>query len=310
MTRRALNRSRAVPIGIRVRAPQRRAVHRSPRERRLPLPIHNRLRLHRGIYNRIAQQFLPDNPPSLSLSTSIEAPPGPAWGRPLLWLLRWSKCSRRFQSALGSLPRRSPWFQIAPIDLVLDGGKQDQYAAAFGGMNFIEFLSNDRVIVNPLRVRRSILDELESSILVCFFGRARSSESIIRDRIELAKTKTGQALHDLKRDALDMKQDIIVGDMRTIAKILDRSWKAKKATSKSISNPCLEALYTVARERSARRQSVGRRWRWLHDVYCGSRRQAAPHTSAGRWWGHAGQDRFHSHWGRVVASAGMTLVRE
>jgi D-glycero-alpha-D-manno-heptose-7-phosphate kinase len=65
-----------------------------------------------------------------------------------------------------------------------------------------------------------------------------------------------QALHDLKRDALDMKQAIIAGNMRTIAEILDRSWGAKKATSKSISNPCLDALYTVARENGARAGKV------------------------------------------------------
>jgi len=63
-------------------------------------------------------------------------------------------------------------------------------------------------------------------------------------------------VHDLKRDALDMKQAIVAGDMRTIVEILDRSWKAKKATSKSISNPCLEALSTVARENGVRAGKV------------------------------------------------------
>jgi D-glycero-alpha-D-manno-heptose-7-phosphate kinase len=150
-------------------------------------------------------------------------------------------------------------FEIERIDLALAGGKQDQYAAAFGGLNFIEFLSNDRVIVNPLRVRRSILNELESSIVVCFSGQSRSSETIIRDQIEVAKTTTGQALqglHALKQDALDMKQAIIAGNMRTIAEILDRSWVAKKTTSKSISNASLDTLYTVARENGARAGKV------------------------------------------------------
>ena len=122
----------------------------------------------------------PDNPPSISLSTSIEAPPGSGLGSSSALVVAMVEVFRgAFNLPLGLYDVAPPWLRIEPIDFALDGGKQDQYAAAFGYMNFIEFLPNDRVIVNPLRVRRSILDELESSILVCFFGRARSSESII-----------------------------------------------------------------------------------------------------------------------------------
>jgi D-glycero-alpha-D-manno-heptose-7-phosphate kinase len=201
-----------------------------------------------------------DNPPSISLSTSIEAPPGSGLGSSSALVVAMVEVFRdAFNLPLGLYDVAHLAFEIERIDLALDGGKQDQYAAAFGGINFIEFFSNDRVIVNPLRVHRSILNELESSIVVCFSGQSRSSEVIIREQIEAAKTKTGQALqglHDLKRDALRMKHSIIAGDMRTIAEILDRSWIAKKATSKSISNPCLDELYAVARENGARAGKV------------------------------------------------------
>jgi D-glycero-alpha-D-manno-heptose-7-phosphate kinase len=223
------------------------------------LPTHNGLRLHRGVYNRIARQFLPHDPPSISLSTSIEAPPGSGLGSSSALVVAMVEVFREaFNLSLGLYDVAHLAFEIERIDLALDGGKQDQYAAAFGGMNFIEFFSRDRVIVNPLRVRRSILNELESSIVMCFSGQSRSSDAIIREQIEVAKTSTAalQALHDLKRDALDMKQAIIAGNMRTIAEILDHSWIAKKATSKSVSNPYLDALYKTARENGARAGKV------------------------------------------------------
>jgi D-glycero-alpha-D-manno-heptose-7-phosphate kinase len=220
------------------------------------LPTDSGLRLHRAVYDRIVRQFLPHDPPALELSTSIEAPPGSGLGSSSALVVAMVEVFREaFNLPLGLYDVAHLAFEIERIDLALDGGKQDQYAAAFGGMNFIEFLSGDRVIVNPLRVGRAILSELESSIVVCFSGQSRASDVIIRDQIQAAEQKEGKALeglHALKQDAFDMKQALLGGDIHGMAEILNRSWISKKATAKSVSNSHIDALYSVARASGAR----------------------------------------------------------
>jgi D-glycero-alpha-D-manno-heptose-7-phosphate kinase len=220
------------------------------------LAIETGLRLHRAVYDRIVRQFMPDDPPGLELTTSIEAPPGSGLGSSSALVVAMVEVFREaFGLPLGLYDVAHLAFEIERLDLALDGGKQDQYAAAFGGMNFIEFLSGDRVIVNPLRVERAILNELESSIVVCFTGQSRASDAIIRDQMRAAEDKSGKALeglHALKQDAFDMKQALLRGDIAEMAEILDRSWASKKATAESVSNPHVDALYSVARASGAR----------------------------------------------------------
>ena len=220
------------------------------------LPMDSGLRLHRAVYNRIARQFLPHDPPALELSTSTEAPAGSGLGSSSALVVAMVEAFREaFNLPLGLYDVAHLAFEIERIDLALEGGKQDQYAAAFGGINFIEFLSGDRVIVNPLRVGRAILNELESSIVVCFTGQSRASDAIIRDQIQAAERKGGKALegmHALKQDAFDMKQALLGGDIQMMAEILDRSWMHKKTTANSVSNPLSETIYTVGRANGAR----------------------------------------------------------
>ena len=155
-------------------------------------------------------------------------------------------------------------YEIERIDLGLAGGRQDQYAAAFGGVNFMEFLSGDRVIVNPLRISPAYLCEFEASLLVCFTGQARAS-AIIQDQVKSVATSdagTLAAMHQLKSDAIDMKQALLRGNIQEVAEVLNRSWQAKRRTSDLISKYLRRrGLRSGLEERRRCRQSLGRRRR-------------------------------------------------
>jgi D-glycero-alpha-D-manno-heptose-7-phosphate kinase len=220
------------------------------------LPVNSGLILHRAVYNRIVRQFFPERPPSIQLTTSIEAPAGSGLGSSSALVVAMVEVFREaYNLPLGLYDVAHVAFEIERIELTLAGGKQDQYAAAFGGINFIEFLAGDRVIVNPLRVGRAILAELESSIVVCFSGQSRASDLIIRDQIRAAENPGGKALdglHALKRDAFSMKQSLLNGDIEGMARIMNQSWESKKATAESVSNSHLDVLYSVGRANGAR----------------------------------------------------------
>lgn len=140
-------------------------------------------------------------------------------------------------------------FEVERIDLGLAGGKQDQYAATFGGANFIEFLPGDRVIVNPLRVSPAMLNELETSMVICFTGVSRASETIIAEQqrnMALADGAALENLHRLKRDAIEMKLALLRGEIEHMAEILNRSWRAKKGTAAGISTGVIDRLLADA----------------------------------------------------------------
>jgi D-glycero-alpha-D-manno-heptose-7-phosphate kinase len=149
-------------------------------------------------------------------------------------------------------------FDIERVDAGLKGGKQDQYAAAFGGVNYMEFYG-DRVIVNPLRVKESILTELEASLLLCFTGRSRESAHIIEDQIANASKGHGEsleAMHRVKDDAREMKEALLMGQLARFAAILDRAWQNKKRMAGTITNPRIDELDSFARQNGARAGKV------------------------------------------------------
>jgi D-glycero-alpha-D-manno-heptose-7-phosphate kinase len=145
-------------------------------------------------------------------------------------------------------------FEIERKDIGLRGGAQDQYAATFGGVNFMEFHENNHVIVNPLRVKQWILSELEVSSVLYYTGVSRSSDRIIAQQIQSYKSgggKSVEAVHQLKRDAVAMKEALLRGNIRRFGEILGRSWETKRNLADQISNLEIENIMAVAREAGA-----------------------------------------------------------
>jgi D-glycero-alpha-D-manno-heptose-7-phosphate kinase len=150
-------------------------------------------------------------------------------------------------------------YEIERKDLGLSGGKQDQYAAAFGGFNFIEFLTNDMAIVNPLKIKRWIIDELEASILLYFTGRSRSSAAIIDEQkrnTEEANKEAIEAMHKIKQSAVDMKLALLKGDITAIADILREAWENKKKMAEHITNPVIQQAMETAIQAGAKAGKV------------------------------------------------------
>jgi len=219
------------------------------------LPTHEGLTLHRAVYNRMVRDFLGGTLPSVDVSTTVDAPAGSGLGSSSALVVALVEAYRTaFALPLGRYDVAHLAYEIERIDLGLTGGKQDQYSAAFGGINFIEFLASDRVIVNPLRVSRSALNELEAALVICFTGQSRRSDTIINEQVQgihERSTATIEGLHRLKADAIEMKTALFGGDLRRLAAILDRSWKAKRMTASGISSPLIDTLYETAMSHGA-----------------------------------------------------------
>jgi D-glycero-alpha-D-manno-heptose-7-phosphate kinase len=216
----------------------------------LSLPIDGHLDLHKGVYNRVIKEFGIKKPLSFNLTTFCDAPPGSGLGSSSTMVVSILKAFTEWLNLpLGDYDMAYLAYQIERIDLRFSGGKQDQYAATFGGFNFIEFYKDDRVIVNPLRMKRWIVDELEVSMVLFYTGASRSSDKIIREQQK--NTRTGkkmqiEATHRIKQNSYVMKDLLLKGDIIQFAKTLGKEWENKKKMASSITNKSIEKIYETA----------------------------------------------------------------
>jgi D-glycero-alpha-D-manno-heptose-7-phosphate kinase len=213
-------------------------------------PTDDGLILHKATYARIVKTFCGGRPIPLTVSTTIDVPAGSGLGASSALVVALIEAFRTaLQLPLGPYEMARLAFQIERVDLGLAGGRQDQYAAAFGGLNYVEFLGDERVVVNPLRMRRDYLNEFESSLIICFTGQSRRSDKIIQEQVSGLRAMNAQTLesmHALKRDASDMKLALLSGRIHDVAEILGASWRAKKLTASGVSNARVDELYDVA----------------------------------------------------------------
>lgn len=214
------------------------------------MPDADPLRLHRGIHRRMVQQFNDGRPLSCTLTTFADAPAGSGLGTSSTMVVAIIQAYAEWLNlGLGEYELARLAFEIEREDLKMSGGKQDQYAAAFGGFNFIEFGSEGRVLVNPLRIKEWVVNELEASTVLYYTGQSRESAAIIQkqiDNTQRADVRSIEAMHALKHDAVSMKEAILRGDLSGYANILGRSWVAKKQMAQGISNAMIDGVYDAA----------------------------------------------------------------
>jgi len=215
-----------------------------------PLEMDGRLDLHKAIYNRIVRDYCDGRPVPMRIATYSEAPAGSGLGSSsTLVVAVLQALSELLGLPLGEYDIAHLAFVIERIDLGLAGGRQDQYAAAFGGFNFIEFREKDTVIVNPLRIKREVIRELESQTFLCFTGVSRESAKIIAEQsrnVELGSSRSIEAMHRLKESATEMKEALLKGDLAAVARTLQSGWTSKRDMASGISNSQIETALGTA----------------------------------------------------------------
>ena len=212
------------------------------------LEIDGKFDLLKGVYNRLVKDFI-KKPLSFTLTTYVDAPAGSGLGSSSTLVVAIVKAFQEWLNLpLGDYDLANLAWSIEREDLKMAGGRQDQYAAAFGGFNFMEF-KGEKVLVNPLRIRKEYTNELELNMLLYYTGTSRLSAEIIKSQAENAKNKNEkaiEAMHKIKQYSYDMKEALLTGNLYRMGDLLNDGWKYKKQMSSSISNPVIDNIYETA----------------------------------------------------------------
>jgi len=141
------------------------------------------------------------------------------------------------------------------IDLLHEPvGKQDQYIAAFGGITCFEFLPDDKVVAEPLKIAPETLANLEDNLLLFFTGASRSAGEVLRDQDTRTRENASEMLENLhltKRLGHESRDALIAGDLRKFAEIMHVHWEHKKKRSLGMSSGFIDEMYELARSNGA-----------------------------------------------------------
>lgn len=216
----------------------------------VPLPLNGKLDLHKVVYNHMVQHFNGGKPIPLELTTFCDAPAGSGLGSSSTLVVTMIRAfAELLNLPLDDYTIAHIAYQIERVDCGLQGGRQDQYSATFGGFNFMEFYADERAIINPLRIKNWIICELEASLVLYFTGVSRESAHIIADQssnVESGVADALEAMHGIKREALVMKECLLRGDFAGLADSMRLGWENKKRSAKTVSNPHIDAIYDAA----------------------------------------------------------------
>ncbi|MBD0298143.1 MAG: dehydrogenase [Flavisolibacter sp.] len=217
------------------------------------LPIDGQLDLLKGVYNCIQKDY--GVPCGFKLSTFVDAPAGSGLGTSsTLVVAIIGAFTEMLRLPLGEYDMAHYAYEIERNYLKMAGGKQDQYAATFGGVNFMEFYGEDKVIVNPLRIKQEYLFELENNLLLYYTSTSRESAKIIKEQTSNVESKNEasiEAMHQLKQQALMMKEALLKGRLHQFGEILDYGHQQKRRMASGISNPLMEEIYETAKKSGA-----------------------------------------------------------
>ena len=215
-----------------------------------PLVLNGKLDLHKAVYNYMIKHYNEGRPIPLELSTFCDAPAGSGLGSSsTLVVVMIRAFAELLNLPLDDYTIAHIAYKIERIDCELQGGRQDQYTATFGGFNFMEFYANNRAIINPLRIKNWIICEMEASLILFYTGVSRESAKIIADQSNNVKdglTNALEAMHGIKSEALVMKECLLKGDFGGIVDSMRQGWENKKRSAKTVTNPNIDNIYNAA----------------------------------------------------------------
>ena len=221
----------------------------------VPLELNGHLDLHTAVYNHMIQHYNGGLAISLELSTFCDAPIGSGLGSSsTLVVVMIRAFVELLNLPLDDYSIAHLAFKIERVDCGLQGGRQDQYSATFGGFNFMEFYEDERAVINSLRIKNWIICELEASLVLFYTGVSRESAKIISDQsnnVKSGSVEAIEAMHGLKHEALVMKECLLKGDFTGIVDSMRLGWESKKRSAKTVSNPHIEEIYNAAIEAGA-----------------------------------------------------------
>lgn len=215
-----------------------------------PLALDGKLDLHKAVYIHMIKHYNAGKRIPVELSTFCDAPVGSGLGSSsTLVVVMIRAFAELLNLPLDDYTIAQIAFNIERKECGLQGGRQDQYSATFGGFNFMEFYADDRAVINPLRIKNWIVCELEASLLLFYTGVSRESAKIIADQsanLKAGSIDTIDSMHGIKREALVMKECLLRGDFDGIVDSMKQGWNDKKNSAKTVSNPHIEEIYSAA----------------------------------------------------------------
>lgn len=215
-----------------------------------PLLLNGKLDLHKAVYKYMIEHYNGGRPIPLELSTFCDAPAGSGLGSSsTLVVVMIRAFAELLNLPLDDYTIARLAFKIERVDCGLQGGRQDQYSATFGGFNFMEFYADERAVINSLRIKTWIICELEASLVLFYTGVSRESARIIADQSSNVKSGSVdaiEAMHGIKREALIMKECLLKGDFEGIVDSMRQGWESKKRSARTVSNPHIDEIYSAA----------------------------------------------------------------
>ena len=197
-------------------------------------------------------QYLTHNHPRktpVKITTYVEAPPGSGLGSSsALVVALVAAISEYYGIPNDEYQTANAALKIEREICDLPGGKQDQYSAAFGGFNYIEFLQDGRTIVNPLRLNYKTQNMLEMNTVLYYVGSPRSDARIIEATSSNLKDneKTVEITHKIKEACIEFKRSLLVGDVKKLSALMNDYWNLKLQTSSKVGSPALIDTYEYA----------------------------------------------------------------